>query len=152
MLGKPPHGIHYFSYRDEGTPPIARPTLDIQLQYEDHPSWSTRALVDTGSPITLFDRGTADGLGIRVGNTGARHESVRIMGGSYRAQFELVSLSLPEAPGESWEASIGFIMSPTFQMPFQGLLGTDGFLDRFVVTFNKYEEWFSLQHYNDWHE
>jgi hypothetical protein len=37
-------------------------------------------------------------------------------------------------------------------MPFQGVLGTDGFLDRFAVTFNKYYEYFIVERPDDFHD
>jgi hypothetical protein len=59
-------------------------------------------------------------------------------------QFETVELSLAGDPDRAWEARVGFITDPQFQMPFQGLLGTEGFLDRWAVTFNKYYEYFEV--------
>ncbi len=37
-------------------------------------------------------------------------------------------------------------------MPFQGLLGTEGFLDKFAVTFNKYYDYFVLERPDDFHD
>src|SRR5215207_6733619 len=37
------------------------------------------------------------------------------------------------------------------QMPFQGVLGQDGFLDKFAVTFNKYCEYFIAERPGDFH-
>ena len=44
-----------------------------------------------------------------------------------------------------WQARVGFITDPGFQMVFQGILGTEGFLDKWAVTFNKYNEYFELE-------
>jgi hypothetical protein len=44
----------------------------------------------------------------------------------------------------AWEAKVAFITDPTFQMAFQGILGTEGLLDRWAVTFNKYFDYFDL--------
>jgi hypothetical protein len=41
------------------------------------------------------------------------------------------------------------ITDPGLQMPFQGLLGTRGFLDRWAVTFNRYHNYFQLDHPDD---
>ena len=39
-----------------------------------------------------------------------------------------------------------------FQMPFQGILGAEGFLNRFVVTFHAYENYFLIEHPDEWGE
>jgi hypothetical protein len=71
------------------------------------------------------------------------------MGRTLRLQFETVELSLAASPEQAWTAHVGFITDPTFQMPFQGLLGTEGFLDRWAVTFNKYYGYFEVQSPDD---
>jgi hypothetical protein len=107
-------------------------------------------LIDSGAPITVFDRGVADALNIRVGRTGAETGSIRILGGDWTVQFEVVDLSLIADESVSWAARAAFVKSPDLQMPFQGLLGTDGFLDRFVVTFNKYYDYFLIEQPDNW--
>jgi hypothetical protein len=44
-----------------------------------------------------------------------------------------------------WPARVAFVIDPTLQMPFQGVLGTDGFLDKFAVTFNFYYDYFVIE-------
>lgn len=94
--------------------------------------------------MTVFDRGVADAIGVKIGRAGAEVRSTGLMGKTLRLQFETVEVSLSRVPEEAWEAHVGFITDPTFQMPFQGLLGTEGFLDRWAVTFNKYYEYFEV--------
>lgn len=36
-------------------------------------------------------------------------------------------------------------------MPFQGVLGTTGFLDQFAVTFNHYYDYFAIERPDDCH-
>jgi hypothetical protein len=43
-------------------------------------------------------------------------------------------------------------MDTALQMPFQGVLGTDGFLDKFAVTFNKYYDCFVIERPDDFHD
>ena len=62
------------------------------------------ALVDTGAPSTVFDRGAADAIGVRINNVGARTTTVRLMGFSRPAQIETVDFSLPDIPGVAWTA------------------------------------------------
>lgn len=51
----------------------------------------------------------------------------------------------------SWPARVAFVKDPAFQMPFQGVLGTQGFLEKFVVTFNKYYDYFLVERPGEWH-
>jgi len=137
--------VRRFPYREEGSPPTARPTLDVRLSLAPNGEWTTRALVDTGSPITIFDRGTADALGVRIARAGADTASVALLGKLHTAQFEFVDLALAVDLSVSWLARVAFIRDPTFEMPFQGILGTVGFLDRWTVTFDKYHDYFSIR-------
>ena len=107
--------------------------------------WTTRALIDTGSPITVFDRGAGEALLVRFGRAGADTGTLAILGALRNLQFEHIELSLVGDATQVWTARVGFITDPTFQMVFQGLLGTEGFLDKWAVTFNKYYEYFEVQ-------
>ena len=139
-----------FPYREEGNPPILRPTVDIHLECAPTGEWTTRALIDTGSPLTVFDRGVAEALCISIGHLGAETGTIALLGAPRRIQFEYVDLSLPRYPGLSWTARAAFITDRTFQMPFQGILGAEGFLNKFIVTFNAYENYFLVDHPDDW--
>lgn len=108
--------------------------------------------MDTGAPITLFDRGAGDAVGVRFGYAGAETGMVRILGGHWRAQFEVVDLCIADEPDYQWAARVAFIVDQALQMPFQGVLGTDGFLDKFAVTFNKYYGYFAIERPDDWEE
>lgn len=139
-----------FPYREEGNPPILRPTVDVHLECAPTGEWTTRALIDTGSPLTVFDRGVAEALCISIGHLGAERGTVALLGASRQVQFEYVDLSLPRYPGLSWTARVAFITDRTFQMPFQGILGAEGFLNKFVVTFHAYENFFLIDHPDEW--
>jgi hypothetical protein len=141
-----------FPYREEGNPPIARPTVDVRLACGPTGEWTTRALIDTGSPLTVFDRGVAEALVISIGHAGCEKGSIALLGKHLIVQFEYVELSLPDYPGLSWTARVAFITDRTFQMPFQGILGAEGFLNKFVVTFHAYENFFLIQDPNEWTE
>ncbi len=84
---------YLFGYRDEGDPPVKRPTVDVTVSLSPDVEWTCRALVDTGSPRTVFDRGTADALGIRMRYDG-RSERVALMGKELLIQLETVDLML----------------------------------------------------------
>ncbi|MDQ1713769.1 MAG: hypothetical protein QOE45_3219 [Frankiaceae bacterium] len=100
----------------------------------------------------MFDRGVADALNIRLGRTGAETGSIRMLGGQWPVQFEVIDINLVADQSVSWAARAAFVKDPTLAMPFQGLLGTDGFLDRFVVTFNKYYDYFLIEQPGSWEE
>lgn len=55
---------YLFDYRDEGNPSVKRPTVDVAVGVSADVDWTCRALVDTGAPRTVFDRGMADALGL----------------------------------------------------------------------------------------
>ena len=131
-------------------PPILRPTVDVHLTCAPNGDWTTRALIDTGSPLTVFDRGAAEALCINIGNFGAETGSIALLGEHRRVQFEYVELSLPHYPSLSWTARVAFITDPAFQMVFQGILGAEGFLNKFVVTFNAYDNFFIIDEPDDW--
>lgn len=143
---------HRFPYREEGNPPILRPTLDIRLQHGATGDWTVRALVDSGAPISVFDLGVAEALGLRLRYAGAITGSIRILGGTWPVQFEDVDLCIPNAPEIEWSARVAFVTDARLQMPFQGLLGTDGFLDQFAITFNKYFDYFVVERPDGCHE
>jgi hypothetical protein len=141
-----------FPYREEGSPPILRPTVDVRLTCGETGEWTTRALIDTGSPLTVFDRGVAEALCINIGYTGANTGWVALLGAGRHIQFEYVDLTLPHYPDLTWTARVAFVTDRSFQMPFQGILGSEGFLDKFVVTFNVYENFFLVENPDDWAE
>lgn len=132
-----------FRYREIGEPPVPRPTLDVTLWYPPNGEWTTQALIDTGAPGTLFDRGAADALGVKFGYSNAVTQTVAILGERRVVQFEDVEIGLLGDPSFQWTARVGFFCDK-FQIAFQGILGTDGFLDKWAVTFNKYYDYFEL--------
>lgn len=140
---------HKFPYREEGNPPRLRPTVDVELRFEPNGLWRTRALVDTGSPLTIFDRGVAEALVVNLGQSDAETATVALLGAHPRVQFECVDLSLIADQEFSWTARVAFILDRDFQMVFQGILGTEGFLDKWAVTFNKYYDYFVVQRPDD---
>ncbi len=48
--------------------------------------------------------------------------------------------------------SIVDFKDPALRMPFQGVLGTEGFLDKFAVTFDKYYDYFVVERPGNYHE
>lgn len=139
-----------FPYREEGNPPILRPTVDVRLSSPPNGEWTTRALIDSGSPLTIFDRGVAEALCLNIDRFGAERGHIALLGQMRTVQFEYVELSLPSHAGHFWDARVAFITDRTFQMPFQGILGAEGFLNKFVVAFHAYQNFFMIEHPDDW--
>ena len=69
---------------------------------------------------------------------------VTILGGTWQVQFEDVDLSVPNKDGLTWTARVAFVLDQRLQMPFQGVLGSRGFLDQFAVLFNEYYDYFVI--------
>lgn len=139
----PEHLYAPFPYREEDlfehasgvVTPVLRPTLPIRVRFGAE-RWGVRALADTGAPFTLFDKSTGDALGVDFSREDAHREKHKIAGDERIAQIEEVELTIP-AFGEDlrWTTEVGFFLLD-WGMPFGGLLGQVGFLDRWVVAFN----------------
>jgi hypothetical protein len=127
---------------------IERPTVDVRLWHEGL-EWQTKALIDTGSPRTIFDRGAADALEIDLSDR-SRQRLHFLAGQSLYAVPAMVALTLPPFDDISWETEVDFLLGD-WNMPF-GLLGQIGFLDRWVVTFNRYRNYFAVQQIDDFEE
>lgn len=146
----PPGRFERFPYREENRVreggsliSVFRPTLDINVALGDL-NWTARALVDSGAPSTLFDRGMGEALDVDYEKVPRRMTSHQLAGDEYAAQVETVTMTLDAFPDLTWEAEVSFLVED-WGMPFQGLLGTRGFLDRWVVTFHVAENSFYVE-------
>jgi len=108
--------------------------LDITVTLHDL-SWTARALVDTGAPSTVFDRSMGDALDVDYDKTPRKMVVHHLAGREHHAQLETVILTVAKFPDLSWSTEVSFLVDD-WEMPFQGLLGTHGFLDRWVVSFD----------------
>jgi hypothetical protein len=122
---------------------VFRPTIDITLQLADL-TWTVRALIDTGAPLTIFDRGAADALAVDFEKVPRKMERHKIGGDTREAQVERVQLTVDRLPDLTWETEVGFLVED-WGMPFAGVLGVEGFLNRWVVTFNACENYFVVE-------
>lgn len=114
--------------------PVYRPLLGTWMNRRGL-RWNVRALVDTGAPFTLFDRTAGIALGVDFDDPHARREQHQLGGATHLAQYADVTLAIPPFAGLTWTAEIGFIMTE-WEMPFGGLLGQEGFLDHWAVSFD----------------
>jgi len=81
---------------------------------------------------------------MRLGQPGVPVETVTLLGGTHKAERHLVMLTLPPFHGMSWETEVLFLREE-LDVAFAGLLGTVGFLDRWVVSFNYYDNYFVVE-------
>lgn len=94
---------------------------------------TTKALIDTGAPRTVFPRGVGDVLGIDL--RGAGTVNIDLMGRRWAATTVRVNLLLRPFEDLGWDAEVDFVLDEG--LPF-GLLGYEGFLNRWAVSFNAY--------------
>lgn len=116
--------------------------MNVQVAHDDL-AINVRALVDTGAPRTVFGRAVADAIGIELGR-GARQWRVKLLGREWDAESAYVLLTLPPFNDMAWETEALFLLQDV-DMPFEGLLGTIGFLDRWVVSFDYYDSLFVVE-------
>lgn len=137
---------HTFRYRQDQPTHPARPIVSVDLEFDGRRiGLGSLALVDSGSPATFFDSSVMLDLGMRKRPP---DETIwfHILGTTSRAQFESVRLTLlDDIDGRellSWQADVAFLHRDDLQLPFRGCLGTQGFLDRFAVTFVQSKNYF----------
>lgn len=158
-LVSPQDRFEFFQYREEEQVElgpgheirILRPTVDVELSLSDL-QWRTKALVDTGAPHTLFDRGAAEALGLDFSDLRPHDHPTQyrwhLLAGKRRPAVPVdVALQLPPFLDIKWRAEVQFLIED-WNMPF-GLLGQEGFLDRWAVTFNRSRNYFVVQEVAD---
>ena len=107
---------------------VLLPTVDIELRLSDL-SIRARALIDTGSPRSVFPRGVGDLLAVHFPEIGG-DKTIRLMGHTWPAISATVTLELAPLE-ESWEAKVDFVVEEG--LPF-ALLGYEGFFNRRSVS------------------
>lgn len=73
-----------------------------------------------------------------------------LIGREWAAIPVMVTLTLEPFTDTSWETEVDFLLAE-WDMPF-GILGTEGFLDRWAVTFNRYHNYFVVQEVDDFEQ
>lgn len=131
--------FHIFPWREKESlvtgQVILRPLVDVRLQLSDEMT-ATEALIDTGAPVTVFQRGVGDMLDIDFPEPGEPGDTTVILfNREWPAVTRGVHLTLPPFEDLGWMAEVRFVLDEG--LPF-GLLGYEGFLSQWVVTFNAY--------------
>jgi len=140
---------HLFRFREEEPIPgksrrLPRPMVDVLLEWGGAEA-SEKSLVDSGSPRCVFSRGVAVWLGIELPEVGsglADVHKLRFLNNEWEAISELVTLRLPPFNDLRWEAEVDFVLDEG--LPY-GLLGHEGFMDRWAVSFNAYHSYFVVE-------
>jgi len=110
-------------------------------------SQATKALLDTGAPHCLFPRGIGDLLQIDFSRQTNR-ATTSFLGNSWHTVSEEVTLSLG-APAFTWSAVVDFVREEG--LPF-GLLGYEGFMTHWAVSFNGSLGYFAIHSTEEFHE
>lgn len=102
------------------------------------------ALVDTGATHCVFPVGAAEALGLDVvRHEGDPYRNFRIAGDLRPAFPKIITLTLPPFEELNWDAEVWFFYQE-WELPF-GLLGSEGFLDKWVVSFNRAANYFIVE-------
>jgi hypothetical protein len=111
----------------------------------------THALVDTGSPRTIFPRGIGDLLGVEFPDLDSKARTkITILGRDWPAVTATVTLELlPSKGSTAWEAEVDFVLDDG--LPF-ALLGYEGFFSHWAVFVNGYGAYFVLEELHDYAE
>lgn len=116
---------------------ILRPMVDVQIGTSAIDRTTTKALIDTGAPRTVFPRGIGDYIGVAFPEgPGASTVNIDLMGRRWAAVTVNVDLMLRPFDDLGWSAPVDFVLDEG--LPF-GLLGYEGFLNRWAVSFNAYK-------------
>ncbi len=131
-----------YSYAAERQPwrdrEVLRPVVPVTIVGPAGPAAPRVGLVDTGAENVLAAAWLADLVGVDLSK---RVDTALIGIGGHTAEvtFAEVELQLlsPDAVEEfvSWRCDVGFV--PGWQAPFALVLGQNGFLDQFTVTFHR---------------
>jgi hypothetical protein len=104
-------------------------------------------LIDTGSPRCVFPRGVGDLLAIEFPQyRGDAPKKIRLLGEDWAAVTAPVELILPPFDDLGWAAEVDFVMDEGLSF---ALLGYEGFLNRWAVSFNGYTGYFVVEPVDD---
>ncbi|MGC4109828.1 MAG: hypothetical protein QM747_05270 [Nocardioides sp.] len=142
--------FHAYPYREEeprpGRPPVVRPTVDLRVTAREE--IMVRSLVDTGAPFCIFSRAIAEAVDVDMRPGRGLDREIRILGGVHNSRLATVGLQLPPFEGVTWDAECAFLYED-LDLSFAGILGQEGFLDRWVASFNMYDGFFVIEERDD---
>ncbi|MEA3078005.1 MAG: hypothetical protein QOF60_2913 [Actinomycetota bacterium] len=116
---------------------ILRPMVNVEVATGPKERATTKALIDTGAPRTVFPRGIGDLIGVPfLDGPGGTGVLIDLMGRRWAAVTQTVDLLLRPFDDLGWTAEVDFVVDEG--LPF-ALLGYEGFLNRWAVSFNAYK-------------
>lgn len=122
-----------FRYAKYG--PVSRPIVPVKLKHGST-EIGYHVLVDSGSDLCFFDSEIGEALGINVKN-GKPREIFGVGGKAsiyYLCEVEII------VGGWSYKIEAGFMPNVAGRTIPYGLVGQEGFFDKFVVKFNLIKE------------
>jgi hypothetical protein len=121
--------------------------VDVELSTGKFSRTTTPALIDTGAPRTVFPRGIGEIIGIDFPEEGGVGDvNIDLMNHRWPAVTRNVDLLLRPFEDLGWSAEVDFVLEEG--LPF-GLLGYEGFLNRWAVSFNAYSGYFVVESVED---
>ena len=132
--------FHLFPWQEQeavrGGPRVPRPMVHVYISCNGTSTPLTPALIDTGAPVTVFPRAMADLLDLELESLRAEPpEKIKLLGEDWEVASVTTTLELPPFSDLTWDAEVRFVLDDGLLF---GLLGYEGFLNRWVVTFNAY--------------
>jgi hypothetical protein len=140
--------VQEYPYRED-LGGVLRPTVTFTVWYGGH-SWREDALIDTGSPASLFSREIADLLEIDPTNSIERG-SFRVVGGQHVAFKVPLRLALDPPDQMSWNSFGWFFYAyEDWGPPSVGaVFGSEGFFHHWAVNFVLRHNYFTVQSLDD---
>ncbi len=134
--------LHPYTRLGDGSPWPLAPTL--VLDANGVPSYRYDCLVDSGAACCVFRKSMADEMGVQLtavpgGSAGLGSTGVPTWRGSVRIQV---------LPFPDYEIEAAFVEDD--DLVFDGILGQDGFFDRFTVTFLACQRVFDVAQTTSW--
>ncbi len=126
-----------FSYKKYG-PAILRPVIPVSIEHQSR-SISYEVLVDSGADFCIFDAQIGELLGIDV-ESGVVQKVGGITGDVQLYFLHTVTLRVGGWP---YTTAVGFL--PAIAKIGYGVVGQNGFFDRFIVTFDYDKEEIELK-------
>lgn len=120
-----------------------RPALPIVLS-SGQLSWNCYAVIDSGADDCVFPLNFAARLGLNIASTNRIYSFGGVGSANQLAWFFEVTLSIPGTL-LTFQASVGF--TPSLDQAGFGLLGQNGFFDRFKVAFDLRAGLFYIEDY-----
>lgn len=122
--------------------------VDVEVRLADLQA-TTPALVDTGAPRTVFPRIVGDLIGIEFPEYPSQADKlITFLGHDWPAMTATVNLVLRPFD-DPWEAEVDFVVEDGLAF---ALLGYEGFLNRWAVSFNGYTGYFIVEPVDDFDE